>query len=465
MDDTILGANVAPAEGAWGMAGEILGRAGVVLGVAGAAERLYYSSTALEFEAKVRDIRLVSTVRPGGAIPATPGAQGGAVAQLWQVALDRTAFYPEGGGQPWDTGVLVATSRSGATLEVPVERVEEDEAGEVWHFVRKPLVEGTEVEGHVDAVRRLDHEQQHSGQHLLSAMFWREIGAGTVSFHLGAESSTIDLDVAARPGEEQLRRVQEAVNRVIYEQRPMLPHWVEREFAEEMLRRGDLRKLPVREGRMRIMQMQGIEFNACGGTHVRNTGEIGSLLIRRVEKVKQGWRVEFVCGGRGVRTAGQDNALLTQLAGALSTGRSEIPARLAALLEENRASEKVRQILLEELAESQAAELVGRAEDGRVVQGVFAGKDVEFAKRVAAAVARRERITAVGAVDRGAGAVAVARPSSVPLTSLHCGDVLREVFGAAGARGGGAADRAQGVCRAEQVETLVRALAERLQVG
>src|SRR6202034_288980 len=94
------------------------------------AKRLYYESAALEFEAVVADIRLDSR------------AEGG---ELWQVALDRTAFYPEGGGQPWDTGVLVATARSGAVLEVPVERVEEDEAGEVWHYLRKPLLEGTEV--------------------------------------------------------------------------------------------------------------------------------------------------------------------------------------------------------------------------------------------------------------------------------------------------------------------------------
>ena len=157
------------------------------------AERLYYASAALEFETVVTDIRLNSKDASG---------------QLWEVALDRTAFYPTGGGQPHDTGVLIATAKSGATLEVPVERVEEDEAGEVWHSVRKPLMAGTEITGRVNADRRMDHEQQHSGQHLLSAMFLRELNAPTVSFHLGTETSTIDLGVAERPTDEDFARVE-----------------------------------------------------------------------------------------------------------------------------------------------------------------------------------------------------------------------------------------------------------------
>ena len=296
--------------------------------VATVAERLYYGSAALEFEATVSDIRLVSR----------EGAD-----SLWQVALDKTAFYPEGGGQPWDTGVLVATAKSGATLEVPVERVEEDEAGEVWHFVRKPLVAGTEIVGKIDAARRMDHEQQHSGQHLLSAMFLRELGAATVSFHLGAESSTIDLvlrEGAERLGEQDLQRVEDAANVVVSEGRPMMSHWIEREMADLMLSRGDLRKLPPREGRMRIVQMQGIEFNACGGTHVSNTGAIGAVTLRRVEKVKKGWRVEFCCGLRAVRSARRDYELLDGVARTLSVGAKDVPARVEKLIQDAKAAAK-----------------------------------------------------------------------------------------------------------------------------
>lgn len=308
-----------------------------------AAERLYYDSPILEFTAQVTDIRLVAK---------DPAARADS-AQLWQVALDRTAFYPEGGGQPWDTGVLIATAPSGATLEIPVERVEEDEAGEVWHFVRKPLTEGTEITGAVDPARRIDHEQQHSGQHLLSAIFVRELNARTVSFHLGVESSTIDLALPEgmdKLSDDDLSRVEETANRVIYENRPLITHWVERTLAEQMLARGDLRKLPPREGPFRIVQMQGIEFNACGGTHVPTTGAIGSILLRRVEKVRQGWRVEFVCGLRAVRSARRDYTLLDTVARTLTVSRADVPARVAKILEDKKAQAKEIKKLTQELA-------------------------------------------------------------------------------------------------------------------
>ena len=284
------------------------------------AERLYYDSPATEFAAEVADIRLDSKDASG---------------QLWQVALDRSAFYPKSGGQPWDTGALVATARSGATLEVAVERVEEDDAGEVWHYVRKPLMAGTVVEGRVDRARRLDHMQQHSGQHLLSAVFLRELGAPTVGFHLGAESSTIDLRLpegATVLSEEDVRRVEELANDLVAENRALTPRWFTHIDAEAMLARGEMRKLPEREGPMRIVEMAGVEWNACGGTHVTATGAIGAVLLRKVEKAKGGWRVEFVCGRRAVRAARRDFDTLRQAASLLSVGAADVPLRVEKLL-------------------------------------------------------------------------------------------------------------------------------------
>ena len=319
------------------------------------AERLYYDANDLEFRARVTDIRLDSHAV----------AESGQKEQLWQIALDRTVFYPEGGGQPWDTGVLVATARSGALLEVTVERVAEDEAGEVWHFVRKPLPEGTEVVGRVDADRRMDHAQQHTGQHLLSAVFLSELVARTVSFHLsplrnGTETVTIDLalaDGAERFSEEELRRVEAIVNRLIYEDRAVRPTWVSREDAEAMLDRGDLRKLPERTGSMRIVEIAGVEFNACGGTHVSSTGAIGGLLVRRVEKVKQGWRIEFCCGLRAVRTAREDFLRMNEVARLLSVGAPDVIARIEGLIEKNKAAAKEQKTLLRELSQANAAKL------------------------------------------------------------------------------------------------------------
>lgn len=429
------------------------------------AERLYYNSAELEFTAVVTDIRLVSTET----------VEGGVKEQLWQVALDRTAFYPESGGQPWDTGVLQATARSGAVLDVRVEEVEEDEAtGEVWHSVRKPLVEGTEVVGRVDFARRVDHEQQHSGQHLLSAMFLREVGARTISFHLGSgksgeDVSTIDLTLREgmdRLSPEELAQVEEAANRVVYESRPLMTHFVEREFAEEMLKRGDLRKLPDRPGRMRIVQMQGIEFNACGGTHVANTGAIGAITIRRVEKVRQGWRVEFCCGMRAVRMARRDYGLLGEAAGSLSVGMVDVPGRTRALLEEIKGAGKEKKGLLEELAGFEAARLlaeVGKTEQEAgttVLRAVFAGCDVEFCKRVVSHVAASGLVCIAGSVNGAEGVIAAGRPASA---GGNVGRVLREVLAAADARGGGSAEMAQGVCRGEQVQVLIEAVGAALR--
>jgi alanyl-tRNA synthetase len=413
--------------------------------VSGVAERLYYDSPALEFSARVTDIRLDSKDASG---------------QLWQVALDRTAFYPEGGGQPWDTGVLTATAKSGAVLEVPVERVEEDELGEVWHFVRKPLVEGTEIVGRVDAARRIDHMQQHTGQHLLSAIFLRELNAPTVSFHLGADSVTIDLGGITALSDEDLARVEAAANHEIFLNHAMRPKWITREEAEAMLARGELRKLADRSGPIRIVAMETIEYNACGGTHVASTGAIGAILIRRTEKVKQGLRVEFCCGQRAVRAARADFQRITSVANSLSVGAGDVQARVAALLEEARNSAKERKALLEDLAQVEAAQLVASVPVGAVAQRVFEGRDIDFAKRVAAKSAQLGRAAAIGAVSATGGAVAVARWAG---SSVHCGNLLREALSEIGARGGGAAELAQGLCPPEALPALLARLAQALE--
>ena len=417
------------------------------------AERLYYDSPELAFRARVTDIRLVAVERK----------EDGAKEQLWQVALDRTAFYPESGGQPWDTGVVVATARSGATLEVAIERVEEDEAtGEVWHFVRKPLVEGTEVEGRVDADRRRDHMQQHTGQHLLSAVFLERLGARTVSFHLGAESSTIDLlppEGVAVFGAGELEGVEAEVNRLIFEDRPLAPRWHTREEAKAMLARGNLRKLPERSGPMRVVEICGVELNACGGTHAASTGAIGGLLLRRAEKVKQGWRVEFVCGLRAVRVARREYGVLRAVAGELSVGAADVPGRVAALQEESKAAGKALRAVLAELATLQAEELLRRFEQSAIVEATFEGRSVDFAKRVASVCAAAGRFAVIGSADGTTAALALAVPAG---SGQHAGNLLREVFSAKGARGGGSADVAQGICSPDQVAALQAELVARL---
>ncbi len=265
------------------------------------SERLYYSDSFLtSFAGAVSGARRVADSNEEN---------------LWQLSLSRSAFYPTSGGQPFDLGVLRVSSPGATVQEIPVEEVAEDEDGTVWHSVRQPLEAGTEVEGRIDWDRRFDHMQQHTGQHLLSAIFLREAQAATVSFHLGESSSTIDLAVA-QPAQLDLEKVERITNEMIGEDRAVTVCYVSRDEAESMLAAGELRKLPDREGEIRLIDIAGCDRNACGGTHVRSTGQIGGLMLRGVEKVSRGVRVEFVCGQRAVRAARRDAAILGESAGA-----------------------------------------------------------------------------------------------------------------------------------------------------
>ncbi|GAA3756501.1 alanyl-tRNA editing protein [Terriglobus aquaticus] len=277
-------------------------------------ERLYYAdSSLLEFSATVTEIRELARVEGK---------------PVFQVALDRTAFYPTGGGQPHDTGVLVATARSGAVLEAPVTDVVEDEAGEVWHTTAKPLQPGTEVTGRVDAERRRDHMQQHSGQHLLSAIAARAWGAATVGFHLGELDTTVDLAVPLLTA-EQVAMLQQQANDAVMQAMSVTQRWIGREEAEGLLAAGVLRKLPPRAGDLRVVTIAGLDENACGGTHVANTAAIGPVLLRKVEKIRGNSRVRFVCGGRALRAATADWAQLSEIASSLSTAPASLRERVA----------------------------------------------------------------------------------------------------------------------------------------
>lgn len=405
------------------------------------SERLYHSDSSLRtFTGAVTDLRKFAS---------------GNGELAWQLALDRTAFYPTSGGQPFDTGQLSALARDGAVLMVPVEQVEEDEDGTVWHFVREPLAAGTHVEGQVDWERRFDHMQQHSGQHLLSAIFWQELQAPTISFHLGESTSTIDL--AGGPlAHHSLERVERIANEIIGEDRPVTSGYVSRVEAEAMLAAGQLRKLPARQGTIRLIDIADCDKNACGGTHVRSTGQIGGLLVRTVEKVSRGVRIEFVCGLRAVRSASADFAILRETSALLSTGATELAPTVGRLLTEGKSNAKERQKLREELAAFQAARLVMEVpiENGlRLVVREWRDRDRDYIKLLASRTAIAAPQTAVifSANDADPVRMFVARSSDL---DFNCGQILREALAQIGLRGGGSADLAQGDVPSEQEAAL-----------
>jgi alanyl-tRNA synthetase len=224
------------------------------------------------------------------------------------VVLDRTAFYPESGGQPWDTGSL-----SG----VPVVAVIEHE-GEVLHVLGLPLA-SDEVMGVVDAARREDHRQQHHGQHLLSRAFVDVARARTVSFHLGAEVSTIDLDREVTP--EEIIASETRTNVVIWSARPVSVRTVSRDEAAAL----GVVAPPEAGDAVRLVEAEGFDLQACGGTHPRSTSEAGLVVVSGKEKYKGGTRIRFLCGHRALAAFHQDKGVLDRLAGLFSAPFLELP--------------------------------------------------------------------------------------------------------------------------------------------
>lgn len=439
------------------------------------AERLYYADSALStFTATVTDIRERSRSADGS---------------LWQVALDRTAFYPTSGGQPHDIGTLAAAAPSGAILEAPIIDVEEDEHGEIWHLTPKPLLAGTQVEGRIDAIRRLDHIQQHSGQHLLSALFHQEFDAPTVSFHLGDTISTIDLATdALEPA--QLAHIERLANAIVAEGRSVAHRSVTAAEADQLLAEGKLRKLPPRSGDIRLIVIAGktvadaipgntaagaidgndtasadLDLNACGGTHVTSTSQIGAVLIRGTERIRQSIRVSFVCGDRAIAAARADDALLAQLSREFSIGRSDLPATGARLKADAKASAKERQTLREELANYHAARLLVEdqpVDDLRIVRRIFPDRDADYIKLLATRVtsAAPHTIALLASTQQAPATLVIASSKEM---GRDAGELLRIALAASGGRGGGSPTLAQGLVEADKLTAACDAVEAQLR--
>jgi alanyl-tRNA synthetase len=358
-----------------------------------------------------------------------------------RVYLDRSAFYPTSGGQRHDLGTLGGV----AVTDV----VDEDDR--VAHVLAASL-DADEVEGVVDWPRRWDHMQQHTGQHLLSAIGADRFGWETVSVHFGAESSTIDFGVESI-GPETLQELERLANAGVTENRPVTVTFEEAEMAT------GLRKPSDRGGVLRIVSIEGIDRSACGGTHVRATGEIGAIVLRRVEKVRKATRVEFLCGMRTIARVRGEYDVLARLANGLSCSIDELPTLVPAQAEQLRALENDRRRLEGEVSAARARDVhaaLPPGDDGvrRLLERRAGGK-VDDARALALAFA---------ALPKGVVAVAVAAPPAILVAAsddsgVDAGRLLKEALGAVGGRGGGSARLAQGtVPDAAALETVIAAL-------
>ena len=376
-------------------------------------ERIYYDDAFVkEFEAEV--------------LSCSEQARNGAIRS--RVVLDRTALYPASGGQPDDRGRI-----GGAAV---VEIV--DEGDEIAHFVDAPVSLGP-VKGEVDWKRRFDHMQQHTGQHLLSAVLQTRFGRETVSFHLGEEICTIDLR-GAEPDAKTLVAAEEATNEIIFEDRPVQVRYATR----EELRALGVRKEVDREGIWRVIEIERADLQPCGGTHVARTGQIGMVQLRRCTKIRQDWRLEFLCGERVARAARADYEARRGIAEKLKCSTEEVGAVVEKALAERDASFKSAKARGERLAELEAGKMVRETPAGpdgvRVVARVFEGAEASFVLMLAPAIAAQEKTVALIA-RRECGHIFFGQHPSV---GKDMNALMKKVLGEIGGKGGGTKDFARG---------------------
>ncbi len=371
------------------------------------------------------------------------------------IFLEKTIFYPEGGGQPADNGTLVCARRSYEVLHV------EERADGIVHWlagIEVPKI-GSTVFMTVDEARRRDHMQQHHGQHILSAILEQKYGWQTIGFHLGEETATIDL-TTREIAPELLLEVEEEVNHIVMENLPVKVENYRREELPESL----LQKIPGDEEEIRLIIIPGIDENACCGTHPQNTGEVGPVKIVKTEKVRGNLRLHFICGARTIRWMGQTAITLRNLEQAIGATGGEALSRLEKREAELKKLQKERKELLflkyrwqAEQQESCAA-MLG---DVSVLVQHFAEADMELLRGIAAAWCEKPGRLAVLAGGGGPSYdIVMARGQAVPVAvNTLSGDIWPLLKG----KGGGSPDIVQGKASELPLNEVKKRLAEALK--
>lgn len=372
-------------------------------------ERLYYSDPYL----KEFDAELIDTVSHEGKTA---------------LVLDRTAFYPTSGGQPYDAGMFG---------DVQVLDVVDADNGRVLHVVdRAPSA--TKLHGTIDWTRRFDHMQQHTGQHVLSAAFAHRFAARTESFHMGADYSTIDL--ARELSAAQLATAEDEANRVVWEDRPIAIRFASAAEAAAL----GLRKESKREGTLRLIDVEGFDLSACGGTHVARTGAIGIIAIAAAERFRGGSRVTFLCGGRALAGFRSLRDVVAGSVRALSVVPAELPAGIERLQAEGKDLRKQIKELQARAAVHEGDALASAAAPtarGPLVAAALPGWDAAGLKAVAARIVERPGHIAILVGDPAPAPLVVARAADA---TVDASAILRQLIERHGGKGGGRPELAQG---------------------
>ncbi len=350
--------------------------------------------------------------------------------------LDKTCFYPTSGGQPHDQGTLNG---------IPVSEVfEREDDGAVVHVVSDvaegpTLEEGRTVHGQIDWERRFDHMQQHTGQHILSQAFLRLLDAETVGFHLGAQTSTIDVDKAPLVT-AQLDEVENLANAIVFADRPVRTYFIEQDHAQDLT----LRKQPKVTGAIRIVEIEGFDLSPCGGTHVKAAGEVGPIVITRSERRGAETRVEFLCGRRALADYRRQRRIVGELANRFSVGDWGVVEAVNRLVEEAKRHRKELNAAKDQLLDYEAARLWAEAEehDGlRIVKAILSEGDGETLKGLARRLAKKESCVALLGLKSEKTLLVFARSPDLP---HDMSALLKRTCQVVGGGGGGHPDMAQG---------------------
>jgi alanyl-tRNA synthetase len=344
-----------------------------------------------------------------------------------RVYLERTAFYPTSGGQPFDLGTLGG---------IAIEEIVDEDDHRVAHILASPLATPSgAITGSIDWARRWDHMQQHTGQHLLSAVLIELFDITTVSFHMSATSSTIDVG-AASISAQQAEKVEERCAEIIAEARPIS---ISYEDSSEDL---GLRKASARTGTLRIVTIENLDRSACGGTHVRSTAELGPILLRKIDKMRGNARIEFVCGLRAIRTARRDFRTLSEISKLVSVPIEEAAAVVAAQTERAKNFEKTALRLAAELAKREGQDLyAATVPDADGIRRVTHKGPIDDAVRARAQAFVAGSKAAFLAISSDPPAILLAASAD---SGIHAGERVKAAVTAAGGRGGGNQTLAQG---------------------
>jgi alanyl-tRNA synthetase len=388
--------------------------------------------------------------------------------------LDRTAFYPTSGGQPFDTGRLFEAGDAGRPGEAG--RVDGERRGpsgsaidvldtidvddDVVHVLSAAVIAGASVHSEIDWTRRFDHMQQHTGQHILSAAFDRLFENRTVSFHMGSDVSSIDLQREA--SWEHIARAEGEANRIISENREVAIRFVTSEHAAVL----PLRKEPSREGTLRLIEVKDFDLSACGGTHVSRTGEIGSLVVTAAEKFKGGARVTFACGARAVRAYQSLRDAVSGSVRLLSVLPRELPSAIERMQAEAKDLRRTLRRFQEALAAHEAARLIAASDVGSgaavVIVGALDAWDANGLKAIATHIVAQANATVALFSTASPYPVVIARSPGMQLDATA---VLGELVASFGGRGGGKADLAQGGGLVGNLSDIMRAARQLLERG